>query len=156
MLGIVLLCAAPSSPFLSDSADFSADDLRLMEQQVHQYVNQERSLNRKLKLNWNEKLASEGRRHAGRLAGGSLFSHVDPSRGDIDARLDHSGIDWRRCAENLYEGNIGDPAREAVRSWLKSAEHRKNMLNSKFNEAGVGVGVRQNGMIVIVQEYILQ
>ena len=156
MLGIVMLCATPSSPCLSDSADFTADDLRRMEQQVYQYVNQERSLNLKPKLNWNEKLASEGRRHAGRLADGSFFSHVDPSRGDIDARLDQSGINWRRCAENMYEGNIGDPAREAVRSWLKSAEHRKNMLNSKFNEAGVGVGVRQNGMIVIVQEYILQ
>jgi uncharacterized protein YkwD len=156
MPGIVLLCVAPGSPLLSDSADFSPEDLRRMEQQVHQYVNQERFLNRKPKLNWNEELAAEARRHAGRLAGGSLFSHVDPSRGDIDARLDQSGIDWRRCAENLYEGNIGDPATEAVRSWFKSAGHRKNMLNSKFNEAGVGVAVRGNGMIVIVQDYVLQ
>jgi uncharacterized protein YkwD len=125
-----------------------------MEQQVHQYVNQERSLKRKPALDWNEQLASEARRHATHLAGRRFLSHVDPARGDVDARLDQAKINWRRCGENLYEGNIGDPAAEAVRAWLKSPGHRRNMLDPGFDEAGVGIVVRDNGIIVIVQEYI--
>lgn len=51
---------------------------------------------------------------------------------------------------------VGDPAKEAVRSWLKSAGHGKNILDSKFSETGVRMAVRPNGMIVIVQKYVLQ
>lgn len=128
--------------------------MRRIEHQIHQLVNQERQLKRKPLLKWNETLAAEARRHAENLAGEGLFSHVDPARGDIDARLNQMKIDWRRCGENLYEGNIGDPAVEAVRAWLKSPGHRKNMLDSGFNEAGVGAAVRGNGIIVIVQDLI--
>jgi hypothetical protein len=92
VLGILLLCSAPGLPHRLDSANFSAEDLRRIEQQVHQSVNQERSLNRMPALKWNKELAAEARRHARHLAGGDFFSHVDPSRGDIDARLDQAGL----------------------------------------------------------------
>lgn len=154
MLCILLLCSAPGLSHRSDRAVFSAEDLRRLELQIHQYVNKERSLNQKPALKWNDALAAEARRHAGYLAGESSLSHIDHSGGDVGARLDQAKIGWRRCGENLYEGNIGDPAVEAVRLWLKSSGHHRNMMDAQYNETGVGAAARENGMIVIAQDFI--
>jgi uncharacterized protein YkwD len=156
VLHIVLLLAAPGLTLLSNSADQPVDDLSRIERQVHQYVNQERLSNGLHELKWSNQISMEARRHATNIAAGNFFAHEDPLRGDVDLRLNKSGIDWQRCAENLYEGNFGDPAKAAVKAWLHSPGHRKNMMDSMFNEAGVGVAQRQDGVIIIVQEYILQ
>jgi uncharacterized protein YkwD len=152
----MLLAAAPGLPFLLDSAFLTTEDLRSIEQHVYQNVNQERSSFRLPELNWNEQLADEARRHANRIANGRFFAHQDPMRGDIDRRLNISGIKWSRCAENLYEGNRGDLPKEAVKAWLQSSGHRKNMLDSVFSETGIGAAVRPDMTIVIVQEFIFR
>jgi uncharacterized protein YkwD len=156
VLCAVVLVAVPGLPFSLDSAPIPAEDLRKIELQVHQIVNQERSSLRLPELIWNEQLAAEARRHAIRIANAHFFAHQDPIRGDIDQRLDRSGIEWLRCAENLYEGSTHDFVKDAVRVWLLSSGHRKNMLDSMFSETGVGVAMRQDKTFVIVQEYILR
>jgi uncharacterized protein YkwD len=154
MLFAAILVAAPGLAFYNDSEPSAAEDIRNIELQVHQAVNRVRSLRSLPELAWNEKLAAEARRHALRIVDGHFFSHQDPVRGDIDRRLNRSGIEWMRCAENLYEGDSPDLAKEAVNAWLHSEGHRKNMLDSMFSDAGVGVAVRRDKTIVIVQEYI--
>jgi uncharacterized protein YkwD len=154
VLVAAILVAAPGLAFYIDSEPSSAEDLRNIELQVHQAVNQARSAHHLPELTWNEQLAAESRRHALRIVNGHFFAHQDPVRGDIDRRLNRSGIEWMRCAENLYEGESRDLAREAVRAWLLSDGHRKNMLDSMFSDAGVGVAVKRDKKIVIVQEYI--
>ncbi len=156
VLCIVLFAAAPGLSFLSDPVPPATEDLRSIELRVHEIVNRERSSHRKPELVWSEPLAAEARRHANRIASGRFFSHQDPVRGDIDRRLNKSGIEWLRCAENIYEGNSRDLAGDAVKAWLQSSGHRKNMLDSMFSEDGVGVAVRRDRTIVIVQEYIFQ
>ena len=150
----ILMLAAPAFTDLSDSQHNSPADLSRMEQQVYRYVNRERRAHSLRELVWNEQVAAEARRHAARISKGRFFAHEDPQRGDVDERLSVSGIDWRRCAENLYEGNYADPAKEAVDAWLHSETHQRNIMDSTFSETGVGVARRMNGMIVIVQEYI--
>ena len=141
-------------PFLSDFAPPATEDLHKIELRVHEIVNRERISRHIPELNWSEALAAEARRHAARIVNGRFFSHQDPVRGDIDRRLNGSGIEWMRCAENLYEGNSRDLPEEAVRAWLLSSGHRKNMLDSMFSETGVGIAVRRDKSIVVVQEYI--
>jgi uncharacterized protein YkwD len=152
----MLLFAAPGKPVFWGSAAVSPDDLLRTELRVHQYVNRERSSNHLPTLNWSAQLAEEARRHARNIAGRRFFSHIDPSRGNIDRRLNNAGILWQRCAENLYEGNTGDPATEAVNAWLRSAGHRRNLMDSMFDETGVGAAQRGDGVIVIVQAYVLK
>lgn len=154
VLGTLLLLAAPGLPLLSNSTNRPAGSLRGMEQLIHQYVNQERKSLGVPVLVWSEQVAAEARRHAKNIAEGRTFTHADPLRGNIDLRLDKSGIDWRRCAENLYEANFGDPARDAVQAWLNSPGHRTNLMDSMFSDAGVGVAQRSDGWIIVVQEYI--
>jgi uncharacterized protein YkwD len=139
-----------------DPVPLAAEDLHRIEQQIQQNVNCERSSKHIPQLNWNEQLASEARRHAGNIATGSFFAHEDPVRGDIDRRLNASGIGWHRCAENIYAGAIGGLAEEAVTAWRLSPGHCRVMLDSMLSEAAVGIAVRQDGTIIVVQEFILK
>jgi uncharacterized protein YkwD len=131
-------------------------DLHVIEQQIRQNVNYERISKNIPQLNWNEQLALEARKHARRIAVGGFFAHEDPERGGIDRRLDASGIKWHRCAENIYAGDAGGLAEEAVTAWRLSAGHCRIMLDSMLSETGVGIAVKQDGTIVVVQEFILK
>jgi uncharacterized protein YkwD len=134
----------------------AAEDLLGFEQQIRQNVNYERSAKHIPELNWNEPLAVEARKHARNIAAGGFFAHEDPVRGNIDRRLDTSGIGWHRCAENIYAGDAGGLAEEAVTAWRLSPEHCKIMLDSMLSETGVGIAVKKDGTIIVVQEFILK
>jgi uncharacterized protein YkwD len=154
MLAGVLLLAASGANSLPNVAHRSSTDLIRLERQVYQSVNQERRSRNLPDLNWSDPVAGEARRHAVHIAEERFFAHEDPLRGDVDLRLDKSGIAWLRCGENLYQGNYSDPVGDAVNSWLDSSGHRQNMMDTMFNETGVGVAQRADGWIVIVQEFI--
>jgi uncharacterized protein YkwD len=129
--------------------------LRDLERQIQEKVNSERRENQLAPLIWNEELALEARRHAKNMAERHFFSHEDPKRGEISRRLDSSGIEWNRCAENLYkEKDVPNPAEDAVKSWLQSPGHRRNMLDSGLAETGIGVANADDGTIYVVQVFI--
>ena len=152
----VLLAAAPALPLLENPRAMTPEELHRIAMQVHRYVNEER-LSRKIpELGWNEPVALEAGRHAANIASRRFFSHRDPTRGDLDTRLNRSGIEWRRCGENLYEGSLEEPARAAVQAWLHSRGHFQNMMDSMFSEAGVGVAQRSDGTIVVVEAFVLR
>jgi uncharacterized protein YkwD len=151
-----VLIASPGLAYFLDSDPSTSADLRKIELQVHQAVNKARSSRHLPELAWNEPLAAEARRHAARIVDAHFFAHRDPVRGDIDRRLDRSGIEWMRCAENLYEGDSDELANEAVKTWLLSEGHRKNIMDSMFSDAGVGVAVKRDRTLVIVQEFIFK
>jgi uncharacterized protein YkwD len=155
VLCAVFLAVTPGLSFLSEPAATTAENLRNIEQQIHQEVNRVRATAHIPTLSWSEPLAAEARRHAKNLAGRRFFAHEDPARGDLASRLDKSGINWLRCAENLYEqGGSSNPAQGAVKAWLDSAGHRKNMMDSMFSDSGVGVALQRDGTLVVVQEYM--
>lgn len=151
--------SAAAMPGFTSGADpvrSSASELKRIARQIHLKVNSHRSASHKPQLDWNETVADEARRHAQNIAVEGFFAHQDPKRGDVDIRLSRVGIDWRRCAENLYEGDLHDAADDAVRAWSESPGHRKNMLDSMFSDAGVGVAIRKDGVLVVVQEFVLR
>jgi uncharacterized protein YkwD len=133
----------------------TAERLHKIARQIQQEVNHARQTVRIPPLIWNEQLAAEAGRHARNMAEKRFFAHEDPARGNLFNRLDKSGIEWRRSAENLYE-QVGDknPSEEAVRTWLHSAGHSRNMMNAMLSEAGVGAALQRDGTLVMVKEYI--
>ncbi len=148
--------AAPGFSPLLNSAESAGDMLLLLEQQVFHHVNQERRLRQIPELAWSDTLALEAKHHASRLAEGRFLSHQDSLRGYLDRRLEGAGISWRRCAENLYEGNYPDPARNALQAWMNSSGHRRNLMDAQWSDTGVGAARRRDGRIIIVQEYVLR
>jgi len=148
--------AMPGMILSMEPVPLAARDLQRIEQQIQQNVNNERSAKHIPQLDWNEQLAAEARRHAGNMATQLFFSHEDPVRGDVDQRLDVLGIRWHRCTENIYAGDFGGLTEEAVTVWRLSPQHNKIMLDSMLSEAGVGVAVKRDGTIIVVQEFILK
>ena len=160
-MGILGLCAAfvatmPGIVSALEPVRLAPAELQRLELQIQEQVNKERRSQRIPQLNWNEKLASEARRHAANIATGRFFAHEDPKRGDIDRRLNASGIRWQRCAENLFAGNIAELADKAIAAWRRSPGHYRNMMDSMYSEAAVGLAVKRDGTIIVVQEFILR
>ncbi len=68
-----------------------------------------------------------------------FFAHVSPGGSVLTDRL-KAYTGWRLIGENLAwgEGSRGTP-RAIVAAWMASPGHRKNILNGRFTETGVGV-----------------
>jgi uncharacterized protein YkwD len=111
-----------------------------LEQRIFNAMNHERTSHGLRPLLWSEPLAQQARRHSKRMAEKHFFAHEDPEFGDASKRLTRAGIKWRAVAENLYEeSGLHDPAREAVKAWMRSPGHRANLLGKVYTHAGVGV-----------------
>jgi uncharacterized protein YkwD len=133
----------------------SGGELRAIERRVFEAVNRERRRRGLGALAWDTQLAGEARRHSARMAAAGFHSHEDPVRGDLEPRLKAYGIPWRDCGENIFveRGFDGDPVARAVKGWLESRGHRKNMLNPVFTHTGTGADVSDDGFFCLTQEF---
>lgn len=55
--------------------------------------------------------------------------------------------------ENLFVGNSGARAGDAVVAWMNSAPHRANMLQPGFDRVGIGVSKSSDGRVWVVAEF---
>ena len=115
-----------------------------LEREVHALVNQHRQAIGLRLLTYNEEIVKHARRHSQDMASG---------RGGIDHRgaeerhtaLSRS-IDFTGFAENVATNNYAGSrtAKEAVRGWLKSPGHRRN-IEGNFTLTGVGIARSATG-----------
>ena len=125
-----------------------------VEQRIFQAINQVRQENKLPPLKWNTKIAGVARSHSTRMATKRFFSHEDPKFGGPDNRLSTAGIAWRRCGENIFEEyGERDPVQSAVRGWMQSSGHRRNILTREFTHTGIGVSIGRDGGYTITQMF---
>ncbi|MFT3799702.1 MAG: CAP domain-containing protein [Burkholderiaceae bacterium] len=86
-------------------------------------------------LAWNPKLAAIAARHAANMADNGFFDHVDPQGRTIGKRTTAGGYKWKIVGENIASGQA-DLA-EAMRGWLQSAAHCRNLIDARFTEIGL-------------------
>lgn len=91
------------------------------------------------------KLQKAARAHSKDMLRRDYFSHNTKGRGSFGKRIKRFGYTskgYKRymVGENIAGGNgpKGSP-RKIMRSWMKSSGHRKNILNGKFRQIGIGV-----------------
>jgi uncharacterized protein YkwD len=132
-------------------------DEQSLERRVWEAINRERRREGARELAWDQALATEARRHSTRMAEAGFFSHHDPERGDLVPRLDADGIPWRDCAENiiLFKQSEEDPVEVAVKAWLASPGHRKNLLNPVYTLSGVGIAAGRDNRLWMTQDFAL-
>ncbi|MER7110055.1 CAP domain-containing protein [Streptomyces sp. NPDC000229] len=106
-------------------------------------VNAERARAGCSPLRRNGRLRSSAQGHADDMAARDYYAHNSPEGRDAGDRMEAAGYNWRTWGENIHRGPK-DPAR-AVRDWMGSAGHRKNIVNCEFKDIGVGVNLRSNG-----------
>ncbi|OGW36803.1 MAG: hypothetical protein A2Y97_06010 [Nitrospirae bacterium RBG_13_39_12] len=85
-------------------------------------------------LIWNDMLAQAALNHSTDMAKNGFLSHKGSDGSDPERRLSMVGYKWVLYGENIGQGYR--IAEEAVREWLKSTGHCKNIMNSEFKEAG--------------------
>jgi uncharacterized protein YkwD len=115
-----------------------------LEQEVLGLVNAERRSRGLAALRASAPLSDAARLHAREMADGGYFEHDSlerTSRGlakacDWSERVMRFAPDAHHLAENLAAG--AETASEVVSGWMTSPEHRRNILDPNFREAGVG------------------
>jgi uncharacterized protein YkwD len=87
-------------------------------------------------LKYNPVLAAAAEKHSVDMAMQDYFDHEGSDGSSVSDRISAMGYQWSFVAENIQGGS--DTPEEAVQSWMNSPGHRKNILNSKAQEIGVG------------------
>jgi uncharacterized protein YkwD len=106
-------------------------------------------------LDWREDLAAVARAHSEVMAQEKTMSHLDPRGRRVGDRLRQAGIGYRRAGENIANNRgLEDPARIAVKSWLKSAGHRRQILDPGFSATGVGIALAEDGAYYFTQVFV--
>jgi uncharacterized protein YkwD len=95
-------------------------------------------------LRMSNDLSLAAARHARSMVAGRYFSHDEPGGPGFLDRVLHSGYLARygrwRIGENLGWGwGPGGTPRALVAAWMRSRQHRRNILNPRFHDVGIAV-----------------
>lgn len=99
-------------------------------------ANEERRREGAPELTWSEQLAEAALRHAQEMAARGELSHRFEGEPRLRQRVAETGLRFNEVAENVaYNSRIDD----AHQGLMHSPGHRANILNPRFNAAGVAV-----------------
>lgn len=131
---------------------FKADDL---EGRAFAAINEQRAAHGLQPLQPAQDLSAVARHHSQDMLARDYFAHQSPDGRDLRYRIARQGIsNWRYLAENIaYNSGYDDPVTAAVEGWMNSPGHRKNILNPKLAESGLGVAVSDSGRIFFTQVF---
>jgi uncharacterized protein YkwD len=81
-------------------------------------------------------LQKAARAHSKDMIQRNYFSHqTKGSNEDACSRIRRFGYAWSSCAENIGYNATPDGM---FRSWMRSSMHRRNILDERFREIGIG------------------
>jgi uncharacterized protein YkwD len=146
VIRLVALMMVGVSAILAAQAQTGAS---AVEQQLFASVNRTRRAQGLPALKWNEALAAAARRHAGLMAQHGSAEHGYAGEPSLASRVTQAGGHFVWLAENVIQGTTSEGIQEA---FLKSANHRANMLDSDMDSIGVGVVVR-DGQLSAVEDF---
>ncbi|MFA5070469.1 MAG: CAP domain-containing protein [Patescibacteria group bacterium] len=123
-------------------------------QNIVNLTNQQR-LNAGLsELKLNSRLSQAASAKAADMLSNQYFSHYSPSNVSPWYWFQSAGYEYAYAGENLAMDFV--TAESTVSAWMASESHKKNILNSKFSEIGVGViegDFKGAKTILVVQEF---
>ncbi len=127
-----------------------------LEQKILAAVNLERKRRNLRLLASDRELHRIARRHSNYMLGSEKLTHHGPGGGRVEDRLDAQHIAWRLAGENVARNRgYGNAAAEAMRGWMASAPHRRNILSEAFRQTGVGVVYsRKTGYYYFTQVFV--
>lgn len=150
---LCLTCAA--GLFFSGQATTAANFAR-DERRVFDLINQERRQNGLNELNWDPQLARLARDYSQKMARENFFSHHDSEGNSVESRARLMRIkNFSKIGENLfYSEGYRNPPAIAVRGWMRSPGHRRNILDRGYQETGIGIAESPDGEIYITQVFL--
>jgi uncharacterized protein YkwD len=159
-VGLLIVIAGPmvpaATPGFFDPAfpAFGNDDK--LEDEIFELINSERRKRNLSEFEWDDRLAKIARKYSRKMARGGFFSHYDREGNSVVERAsDEKVTGWGKIGENLFfcEG-IDDVATVAVKGWLRSPDHKRNMLDRTFSHTGIGVAESRDGGYYVTQVFL--
>lgn len=130
----------------------TTSDLKTLETEVIKLVNDERTKAGRPSVTENNELSSIARLKSEDFIKNNYFSHNSPTYGTPFDMMRQFGINFTAAAENIASGQ--KTAEEVMETWMNSSGHRANVLNSTYNQIGVGVARDSNGNLYWTQMFI--
>lgn len=130
----------------------SIDDVKALEQQVIDLVNQQRANYGLplLKSNW--ELSRVARYKSQDMIDKGYFAHQSPTYGSAFNMMESFGLHFTAAAENIAYGQR--TPQDVMNDWMGSPGHRNNILSRVYNQIGVGVAKASNGTFYWTQMFI--
>ncbi len=113
------------------------------ELRVAELVNVERQKNNLPPLTFSADISNIARVKSEDMAKKKYFSHTSQTYGSPFDMLKSFGIKYKTAGENIAKGQ--KTPENVMKSWMNSASHRKNILNPKYTEIGVGYATDASG-----------
>jgi uncharacterized protein YkwD len=130
-------------------------DPRKLESSTTEAVNDIRREHGLPELIHSASLAEVARAHSEEMARRGYFGHESPEGLRSQDRVTAAGIAFQALAENIQRNqHFDDPVQQAVSSWMRSAGHRKNILEPLFVQTGVGVAIDEEGKLYFTQLFM--
>ena len=147
---VVLVLAAPAPAAAASAGCAHADTLpgeadeQVLARATVCLLNRERARRGMRALRMNRRLSRAALAHTRDMIEKRYFAHVTESGRDVVDRLLSTGYLGRvrswLVGENLAWGTGSrSTPRETVVAWMESPGHRRNVLNRRFREVGIGV-----------------
>lgn len=102
-------------------------------------INQERAAAGVPPFTLNALLNAAAQSHAEDMLARSYYGHESPEGSRPRSRIEAQGYAAELVGENIARGPLS--VDEVVESWLRSTEHRRNLLHPRFTELGIGLTV---------------
>jgi len=124
----------------------AADNLAAVRRATLCLLNVERTGHGLSKLHANDALRRAAQPYAQKMVAEKFFDHVSPGGGTFIRRVARSaylgGTNGWSLGENLaWGGGILATPGKIVRAWMRSPEHRHNILNGAYRDIGIGVAL---------------
>lgn len=119
------------------------------EQYLFSAANAERAQRGLQPLRWDETLHRAAQRHAGEMAARESISHQYPGEPDLANRGRAAGAKFTVIAENVAEAWSAPEIHDA---WMRSPDHRANLLDPRVNSVGISV-MRRGGQLYAVEDF---
>ncbi len=135
------LFAAPEGEYFARRTS-ALRDLRAVRTAIRARVNGERARVESPPLAESAELDRAAQAHAEDMLARGYFEHESPERHTVRERAQSAGYRWRAVGENIALGQL--TADEVMDSWMKSPEHRENILDPEYRDLGVGLALGES------------
>ncbi|WP_222195441.1 CAP domain-containing protein [Modestobacter italicus] len=141
--------ATAPPPGSAPAGDPSAPPEEQIARAVFDRVNAEREARGLEPVAWDDALAGVARDWSAEMADTGRFEHQDI--GAVLQRDELSG--FRAMGENIFRATGPVPAGAVHAGWMRSDDHRVNVLNPGWDRLGVGVFCAADGSVWATQEF---
>ena len=118
------------------ATDVSVRDLR---KAVHCLIDKERASHGRKELDRDGRLAKTAKKHVNVMVATNCLDHACGNEAPLETRIRNTGY-FSGARDYNYAENVGceQTVAQMVKNWMGSTIHRRNILNRKFDDIGVG------------------